>query len=242
MSLYLLIATVSLRNENEVNMAELTQWYNLIFLVPGGLALVLLLVAGAFSAGDNSAGDADGDADVDADANIDSDADGEVEEESASQMSHGALALIGGGKAPLTLLIGTLLLGWGFSGYWANELLGPVVRQPVLLVCASVPLAAVCAVLLSRTAAGLISRYAPKMETAAVMRASLAGQEARVVYPISAASGRAYHYDKKGILHDLPCRVRAGQPEIAKGKTVILVGYDDAARSFWAEPSPFDAG
>ena len=221
-------------------MAELAKWYNLIFLVPGGLALILLLVAGAFSAGDNSAGDADTDAEVEVDADVDAEA--ETDNDAGTQLSHGFLTLIGGGKAPLTILVGTLLLGWSFAGYWANQLLQPALHQPGVLVCASIPIAAAFAVVLSRTTAGLIERYAPKMETAAVRRDSLVGQDARVVYAISTTSGRAYHYDSKGILHDLSCRVKDGEPTIAKGKTVILVGYDDVTRSFWAEPSPFDAG
>lgn len=56
-------------------------WPYLIFLVPGGLAVVLLLLSSVTSLGGDSDGDADTDADmdIDGDAETDADTDGESE-------------------------------------------------------------------------------------------------------------------------------------------------------------------
>lgn len=211
-------------------MTDLATWQNLIFLIPGALALVLLLISSAFSAGsDDGADDAGGEAD----------ADGETDDEVTAEFA--LSSLVGADKAPLTLVLGVLMLSWGVVGYWANQLLSPTIHKPASLVCATMPIALIAAILITRTAAGLIGRFAPKLDTAAVSRASLVGQEAKVVYPVSETTGRAYHYDSHGILHDVSCRTHPGKPVIAKGETVILTGFDETKKAFWAELSPFDA-
>lgn len=150
------------------------------------------------------------------------------------------LHFLGAGKAPLTLVLGAFLLGWGFVGFWANQLLVPVVKSPIVSVGPSIALALAGAVLVARTTASIAARVIPKNATSAVSRESLVGQEARVVYPISTTSGRAFYYDKNAVLHDVTCRVRSGESEIAKGRKIILAGYDPLTGRFWAEPSPFE--
>jgi membrane protein implicated in regulation of membrane protease activity len=218
-------------------MAELTTWHNLIFLVPGALALVLLLLSSALSVGNDSQPDGSGEADADSDMEHAGDEDGESDEENS--VLAGILALLGADKAPLTLVLGILMLCWGFVGYWANQLLAPAIPRPSYLVCVTAPIAAIAAVVVSRTVSGLMARFTPKIETAAVSRASLVGQEARVVYAISENAGRAYYYDSKGILHDVSCRTLPGKRAIPKGEKVLLTGFEETTGSFWAELSPF---
>ncbi|MDQ2688548.1 MAG: YqiJ family protein, partial [Armatimonadota bacterium] len=152
----------------------------------------------------------------------------------------GALHVLGADKAPLTLVVGAFLLGWGFAGFWANQLLLPVFHSVMPTVAAAIVIAAVLGVCTARGTAAISERIAPKNATAAISQASLVGQEASVVYPISASAGRAFYYDKNAVLHDVSCRVRPEEAPIGKGCKVILAGYDPQMGRFWAEPSPFE--
>ncbi|BDI31112.1 hypothetical protein CCAX7_31630 [Capsulimonas corticalis] len=220
-----------------MNATILLNWYYLIFLLPAGVAVVLLLLSTVMSVGDGGA-DAETDADVDAD--VEADADGESESEGGGL--GGALGWIGVGHAPLTLVMGSLLLGWGFTGFWAVRLLSMKIESPGAFIGPAVLIAAVFAVLIARAVAKISAYIVPKIQTAAVSRESLVGQEASVVYPVSVNGGRAFYYDSNAVLHDVTCRVRPGEPEIGKGRKVILGAYDEATGRFYAEPSPFDQG
>ncbi|MEO7719447.1 MAG: hypothetical protein ABIY70_24865 [Capsulimonas sp.] len=219
-----------------MNAAILLNWYYLIFLLPAGIAVVLLMLSTVISIGGDGSGDTDADADVDAD--VDADADTDAEGDGGPGGLSGALGVVGIGHAPLTLVLGALMLGWGFSGFWAVRVLSEKMA-PGVFILPAVAIATVCAVLLSRSAARIFSYFVPKIETAAVSRESLVGQEASVVYPISATAGRAFYYDKNAVLHDVTCRVRPGQPVIGKGRKVILGAYDETTARFTVEPSPF---
>lgn len=222
-------------------------WPYLIFLVPGGLAVLLLLLSSLTSLGGDSAGNSDADADVDAeidghlDVDVHADAhDAHDGEHDTHSPSFNLLHFLGVGKAPLTLVLGAFLLGWGFAGFWANQLLTPSLKSPAAFVLPAIAFALVGAVLMARAVAAVAVRVIPKNATAAVSRESLVGQEASVVYPISATAGRAFYYDKNAVLHDVTCRVRPGEATIGKGGKIILSGWDEATGRFWAEASPFE--
>lgn len=219
-------------------------WPYLIFLVPGGLAVLLLLLSSLTSLGGDSAGESDVNADVDADAeghlDVDVHHDGHDGEHDTHSPSFNLLHFLGVGKAPLTLVLGAFLLGWGFAGFWANQLLTPTLKSPAAFVGPAVLLALVGAVVMARAVAAVAVRVIPKSATAAVSRESLVGQEASVVYPISSTAGRAFYYDKNAVLHDVTCRVRPGEATIGKGRKIILSGWDEATSRFWAEASPFE--
>lgn len=221
-----------------MNLHPFLTWPYLIFLVPGGLAVVLLLLS-ALGA-DNSDSQTAADTDVDADADVDSDTDVVGHTDHPGGPATGALHFLGADKAPLTLVTGAFLLGWGFAGFWANQLLLPVFHSLMPTVAAAIVIAAILGVCTARGTAAISERIVPKNVTAAISQASLVGQEASVVYPISTSAGRAFYYDKNAVLHDVSCRVRPDEEPIAKGRKVILSGYDPQTGRFWAEPSPFE--
>src|SRR6266404_6132905 len=112
-------------------------WWNLIFVAPFAVALVYLFACtlGGVGMGD---GDADAHADVDADADgdvhtdadghdADADGDGEGDSHEAEQTpAHlAALAWLGVGRVPLSLIALVLLLTWGAAGFLTNAILRP---------------------------------------------------------------------------------------------------------------------
>src|SRR3954447_20399249 len=51
------------------------------------------------------------------------------------------LAFFGFGRAPLTIVVGSLMIGWGFFGWLALEILRPILHYPALFFPASLPCA-----------------------------------------------------------------------------------------------------
>jgi len=224
--------------------AQFWEWHYLIFLLPGVLALLLLLVSSAFSlGGDSDSGvEAEGEIDGDSSGASDSEADGETgneAEDEHSGLGAGLLRLVGADKAPLSLAGGAFFLGWGFFGFWADEMLAPWLLRPLVFIGPALALALTGAILTARATAAVAARVIPKDASTAISLEAIAGHEARAVYPISQTTGRAIYYDKNAVLHDVTCRIRPGENPIPKGQIIILVDYDPKAHWFWAEPSPF---
>src|SRR6185295_9186197 len=110
----------------------LVNWWNLIFLLPLGLALLYLglyMVSG-LTFGDAEVDhdfDADHDVDADTDANIhehsvesDSDGDSDADQDSESPMHAAILSWIGVGRVPASLVLMILMISWGVTGLFTN--------------------------------------------------------------------------------------------------------------------------
>src|SRR5688572_19826686 len=114
-------------------MGEWLRWYYLIYLLPAGLAVLLLLLAGL-----GPVGDADGADAAPADADVDLDVEGPAAEAGEAGDAdgdgvggvRGALAFLGVGRAPLTLVCASLMIGWGLWGIVATEVLKPLLKAP----------------------------------------------------------------------------------------------------------------
>ncbi|HZP84037.1 MAG TPA: hypothetical protein VFB21_20520 [Chthonomonadaceae bacterium] len=273
-----------------MNTAPLLQWHYMIFLLPFGIALLLLLFtafqasggdadgdgdsldadAGAADAADGPDGDlsADGDADFeggadggesadaapDGDAHggdADGDADATDEAETArptlagvgadagaraarggrtASPRGGALRILGVGRAPLSVVMEMLFLAWGFCGYWANQLLLRTETPSLAEMTPSLAAALVGGIIGARGGAELFARLMPQEHTTALSRESLLGATGRVIFPVSASSGRVRIYDEHGNLHDERCRIAPGHLPIAKGRRVLVVDMDAQGR------------
>src|SRR5439155_16281452 len=167
----------------------LLAWWNLIFVVPFGLALVYLalytLSGVTFGEADaDSHFDTDGDADVDAHADLDTDVDAHAEVDAdahadADADSHAdadadaeghvplhiaALAFLGVGRVPLSVLLMVMLMAWGATGFIVNQIVGPrfgAGPRPAIL---SIPAAALVSLALTRLLVRAIDRWLPLNE------------------------------------------------------------------------------
>ncbi len=234
---------------------DLLQWWNLIFVLPFCLALgfVLLMATGAVSAefGDHDIDldldhDIDLDADVDIDADVDADADHEFSLNDGGHLLGNALSLLGIGKAPLSLIGSSFCFIWGFTGWAANQFFQSLWPAPGVFAFASIGVALFSAILLTRFIVLGIVRFMPLDQTFAVADSQLIGRRATVRYSVTGQSGTAQVYDQYGTLHEVPCRLKSDdsentQQEIASlppGTPVVLLEFSRTQKVFRVRVDP----
>ena len=238
-------------------------WWNLIFVAPFGVALVYLFACtlSGVGMGDGDAdahGDVDADADADADvhADADADADGDVHadadghdaeadgdgdgdadsHETAHTPAHlAALAWIGVGRVPLSLIGLVLLLTWGASGFLTNAILRP--RTDLEAARVSIPVAMLASILVTRSLVLLIGRYVPLNQNLALRQGDHVGEVGHALYGIDETFGLVAVRDERGDLKQLPCRVAVGVEPIPRGAKVKLVAYRADERFFFVRRS-----
>jgi membrane protein implicated in regulation of membrane protease activity len=227
--------------------AWLSNWYNLIFIVPFGLALVYLAL---YTLSGWTFGDADVDAHADVDTDLDAHADIGTDHDAHAGHDHDAdhdangsaalavLSWFGVGRAPLSILMMMLLMCWGIIGFAVNSSVRtrwPAI-QPWLI---SIPAAGIGALLLTKLLAGFLGRFLPTSETYARRRHALLGSVGEVVLPVDRGFGMVAVRDRSGELFQLPCRLEAGDRTIAKGTKVTLVAYSATEKLFYVLESEF---
>jgi hypothetical protein len=217
-------------------MSELLSWWNLVFLIPLGLSVLLILMNAIGLSGDSDAdvehdvhvaADAELDHDVDTHAEVDQDGDVHAQTDHATPSSRvGIVEFLGGGRIPVALIFQIFFLIWGVSGWIINVLLGTLL-PPWIFIWISMAGALFIAALSTRMTAKLIWRYAPLTETYAKHREELIGREGEAIYAITEDSGMAQIYDERGSLHRIYCRIEPGAREIPGGGKVLIVHYDE---------------
>lgn len=144
---------------------------------------------------------------------------------------HGAteafLAITGFNRLSPLLLAQMFFLCGGLAGFWANRLLLPDSVAPTLLQwlpCFGIAVGV--GTIGARLSAELIARLMPRDASSVLLRDGLIGLTGKVVFPISATSGRIHVYDEFGTLHDETCRLAPGQPPIDRGSFAFITDRD----------------
>jgi hypothetical protein len=147
-------------------------------------------------------------------------------------------AVVGLGRAPISVLVMILMLAWGFFGFLANLTLYPKSEPGAAQVWTmSVPLALIGGVLTTRIIAGLVGRYLPTHESYALRRHELLGATGEALYTIDQNFGMVAVRDAHHDLFQVPCRVRADQPAIAKGSKVKLIAWNGKQQLYYVSPA-----
>ena len=178
--------------------------------------------------------DVDLDVDIDADADMDFDVDAHAAHESVASQVHSPwiamLQFLGGGKAPLMLVVETLLLIWGIVGLGVHVTMGA--EQPLVLLW-SIPISLGATLLGTRYVAIGMSKLMPLAETAAIRRIELVGYVGRVVLPVSEQSGTIHLEDRHGTLHRVRARSKHGA--LGMGQQVLITGYNTEHEFYFVE-------
>lgn len=221
-----------------MNAQTLLSPHYLVFLLPFGLASLLLLLS-VFHMSNSEGGDGDGDgADggEGGDEGGGGDADGgehggdDAEHGGAEGVSDGILGLMGVGRAPLSIVLEAFCMTWGFSGVWANQLLVRTLEPTLAQMLPSFGIALAGGLVGARGASELFARILPKEESRAVSRDALFGMKGRVLFSVSETTGRIRVYDEHGGIHEEPCRIAPGGTDIAKGRRAIVMDRDTSGR------------
>jgi membrane protein implicated in regulation of membrane protease activity len=207
------------------DMGDPLAWQNLVFYIP--LAAGLLLVLGSAVAGHDHDGGADhgGGADHDHDGPHGGD--------------HGAgrvFSLLGVGRVPLTVVLMIVLLLFGGIGIILNTVLASLGLAPELYGPIALGASLVYTVLLAGQVARLVDRLLPTTETYRVTRQGFAGCTGTLLLPADASSGYAQVKDREGNVHNVKCRTTGAA--LPKGTAILIVEYDEAARSYVVDANP----
>ena len=221
-------------------------WWNLVFIVPFGLALLYL---GLYVFTGLTFGDADLDHDLSVEHDVsvehDLDADHDVSadhdhEASIDEGSFGFMSLLAAhwrGRAfPLSLVLMILLILWGSVGFALNQLLVQMIGASAIVGLVSVPVTMVVSLFLTGVIARVVGKVLPTNETYGRKRSDLVGTVGEAVLPIDASFGLASVRDSQGDLFQVPCRVADGEAAIAKGMRVVLFEYDAEKAVFHVAP------
>jgi hypothetical protein len=245
--------------------AEWLHWYYLIYLLPAAVAVLVLMMSGlgGHHAGHAHAGHAGphlhahhtsahtgaaGHATAPAGAHVHSltahhhaggprtQAGGHTASRAPSAGQQ-LLGFFGVGRAPITIVLGSLMIGWGLVGMAVTDTLRrDLLWPPALFVAPALAAAAAGSMAAAKLFAELSARLMPKDESCAIGREGLLGLTGRVVYPVTETGGRVHLFDQYRTLHVEPARVNAGQAPIAKGTEVIVASMDSDRNVLIVEP------
>jgi len=207
------------------NLADLGQWFYLLYLLPGGTALALLLlsaVGGGMHRGHHG-GIRHG-----AVNNHSVVRHGGAKHQASVSKAPGLGAWFGLGRVPGPLVWGSALLGWGVFGFWGTQFWQGVLHLPGLFVLPALGTALVGAIVTEKGTVEVVARLLPGDESFAVSAVDLCGLTGTVVFPVDALRGRVHVYDVHGSLHDVSARTAPGRESIARGQSVLVADYDAA--------------
>ena len=229
-------------------LSGLLNWWNLLFLLPIALSVLLLLASALGGLGE---GGADGHADVDAhvDAHVEAHADLDVHahldghlDATGVDTDHehpltNALKWAGVGAVPVSLLSQAFLLFFGIIGLAANRALETASR-PDTLIWGSIGLAALGGLGGAGVFGALARRFLPT-DAPAVGNKDLVGRMGRVVFQVTQTMGTAQVRDGSGTLHQIPARVAPAHEPLESGQEIIVTAYDAQTGTFLIDDSPF---
>ena len=199
-------------------MARILEWQNLVFVLALLLAGVLVLGAALGLVGTDAEAELDDDADADADVDGDHD------------LPAAALALLGVGRAPLSLLLITLLVAFGATGICLNLLLEPWLGSPLARGVLAVLGAGSASMLAGGAMSRLFARFVPGLESYATEAHDVIGVTGVAEMRITGRFGVARVSDRTGTPLQLRCRAHA--TEIPKGSEIVVVDFDDERRIY----------
>lgn len=229
----------------------LIAWANAPFAIAAGVAalfallqvtgLLGVLAGGGDADHDVDAGvDHDVDADVDHEVDHDADADHDAEHEGADRgWGVAALAPLGFGKLPLSVIWQTYALAFALGGFCMNlRYLGAAERPPLVTLAWTLPSSMVVGYLAVALTAKVLGPVLSSKAQEATSRAQLVGQIGVVISSkVDQEFGEIRIRDKDG--HDIRivCKLPAGKTEpIAEHRSVVVVEVDDERGDLFVEP------
>jgi membrane protein implicated in regulation of membrane protease activity len=236
----------------------LVAWANAPFAIAAGVAAVFALlqvtgVLGLIAGGGEGDHDVDHDADVDADADVDHDVDADHDVDGDQDADHdadeggahdrslalAALAPLGLGKIPLSLIWQTFCLAFAAAGFALNaRYLGAPEGPPVHTLAWTLPLSMIAGYL---TVAGVARVVGPVLSSKgqeATSRAQLVGQIGVVISSkVDREFGEVRIRDKTG--HDIRvvCKLADGAKNApTERQSVVVVDYEPERGELYVEP------
>jgi hypothetical protein len=190
-------------------------WQSLVFYVPVAFGALLAVGAALGVVGDDGA-EGGGDA---------HEGDGDPS------------SLLAVGRLPITVRLMLATLSFGGIGLVVTPLLSGASMGGAVAV--AIVVASLGTLTIDRVATRWLARRMPLFESQTVRRAELVGAIGRVVLTASARGGVAQVRDGRGDLHQVTCRLAAGEADLPPGAEVLLIDYDERGAVYLGERVPF---
>jgi len=219
-----------------MELSELLQWWNLIFVLPFIGAVIYILLIG--TAAPDHGVDAHADASVGLDHGVDHalDAGHDLSHPDASVSVGRALEFFGVGRVPLSIVLPMFWIIWSFVGFVSNTLLARLIAAQPAYVLVSIVMATVIAATITGQVARMFARFMPRTQTYGVDREDLVGSVGVAGYPgVSQRFGEARVYDVHNNQHIVACRIRLDGDPVKTGEKILLIDYDRNNRVFLVE-------
>ncbi len=147
--------------------------------------------------------------------------------------------ILGFDEVPAIVLVESFFVAWGVGGLLANQSQpgsqGGVPHSIVL----SITCAAAAGTVGTLVAGQMLSRLLPRDENLAVEKNNLFGATGEVAYTVTKTGGRILVYDQYGTLHDEMCTLAEGHQPIQKGQRARISDIDSNGK-FVVEPDTID--
>ena len=210
--------------------------YNVYFSAP--LAIVFLLALFRLAIGAMDFGDVDADIDMDTDIDMDANVDADIDADTQGPSFGDVLGFLNVGQVPLMIVLMSLFVTWGISGFIANALLNiPENPNRVWISCI---IALLCCFLGTRYTSIALSKLFPESEKT-ISDVQLLGLRGRVISgQITTTFGTARVQVPDGPELTVSCRTEPDGITPVKGDTIILINYDQTKRIFDVKKSEMD--
>jgi membrane protein implicated in regulation of membrane protease activity len=231
------------------------EWYYVIYWLPAAVAILVLLASGL--AGHDGAQGHGADAHADlalhggplhshfagaahshvhvhhegphhGDAHADADHQGSVLR---------MLGFFGVGRAPITIVVGSLMMGWGLFGLGATAVLKGLAPNSIAWIPVALAAAGAGALITAKVFGELTARLMPGDESFAISREDLIGLTGVVIYPVTETLGRVHVWDRNRTLHAESARLADPGAPLPRGAEVLLTGMDPTGRYILVRPT-----
>lgn len=235
-----------------MTLAELFQWWNLLFVLPFGVALLLTLLqaTGALHLGrigygfhfghhghlgrdfhaDHSGQATASEAQTGNDYGTGHHADPGHQLGFGSRLMNASFGLLGFGKAPFMVVLSSFCLTWGFVGLMANKVFGNIL-PPEIFIWLTMLIALTVATVSTGLLARGIARFMPSTESYGTRENDFTGKTGKAITKISSTDGSVATFDNYHNRVELKCRTD-GDEVIPYGSEVVLLYYDEETRRY----------
>jgi len=216
-------------------MINIFDWYNIIFLIPLAIGLLMILgsalgVLGHGDVGHDLGHDLGHDAEHDVGHDTEHDSENEAGSGHAGALDlnagtlHGlswALSFLGVGRVPFTVLLMVCALIFGGAGMCMNYLLGPVISKVPAMAILSIGVAFAAMIFLTGAIARIVSRLMPSTETYIASPKDLLGKTGTIIVETNTQNGFAHVLDQFKNLQQIGCRTTEGTLPI--GTEIVVI-------------------
>jgi hypothetical protein len=230
--------------EKELDMVNIFDWYNIIFLIPLTIGLLMIIGSALGVLGHGEVGHDIGhdmEHDVGHDTGHDNDHSAKSGHAGALDLNadtaHGffswTLSFLGIGRVPFSVLLMVCSILFGGIGMSVNYMIMPLLKAASIIALFSIGASCVVTFFLTGAIARLVNRLMPSTESYNVTKRGLIGATGKIVIAANPDNGFADIRDKYSGIQRIDCRCLNGLLPI--GTEIVVIDYREEDGRFVVE-------